>query len=327
MTKKIFDPSLVPTQPQNATNPDFTDDSIIPGGNPYLMRARMATAGGSRGAWSVVNLVDYQAELSSEVAPWATHNQSLLYNQKSYSKIIHEANKFFDSGQTKYIKHVETMGITLDENVVVNAPITGVSVWFRWMRKEAFKGWTFSGDVANGYTTTVCDRESPCSRWQVETYDPGEWQFMGNHVGTSFSIAIPLPTSTWNAFIASLGSNPNAVPEQIWFQMLVSANTTSAPNKYNYRWIGTTNQQTQFSGITAPSWCSAVGNYKVGESYVSHDDAGNILDANARGYLPWNPYYGASINNTWDTFKRQRNTFADVALFAPRRWFIQRGDM
>lgn len=352
MSKRIFDPALVPVQQQSVDSPDFNSDMIM-SANPYVMRGRMATGNKSRrGTWSVVNLIDFKTD-SPTGYQWASEPDiSKLYKQTSYLNVSKWSNKFFDESQYAYVPHVDTVTITLDDSDVINAPITGVDVWFRWMPMEAFDGYSFDGsDKINGVLTTTwnCTRETPCGSWQDEAWSPTEWQYAGSHTTSSFTVTVPMPVAFKELEQAWAAESPKPTgtaittwindwffnnKKDLWFQILVTGHSTWKPNPYNYRWIGITDKLVQAdfanSGLWStyrrywtadnPSGDGALGQYKVGESFISHKDNGAVQFYNAVGYLPWNPYYGKTINNEWNTYHRQRTTFGDIALFAPKRW-------
>lgn len=352
MSKRLFNAQAIPTEQQVTGSPDFTDDNIMPGNNPYVMRGRMAT-GGRSGVWSIVNLTDYKYDQDSD-GDWAdtnNPNQSILYNSTSTIGVDENgmviANKYYDNADGAYITYVKEMTVNLNDIDVINAPITGVDVWFRWMPPEAFNKylWNEGGDIYDTLETGYnCPREVPCGSWQTETWIPNEWKFVGTRYSTSFSVTIPMPAEyrEWEGIWEEEPNKPGtAVGRQqyvdanfpeTWFQFLVTGHSTWKPDKYNYRWIGDTDRFGESSFVNTSAWDDnkrywsigntggALGGYKVGDSFISHNDSGDILNRTAVGYLPWNPHYGASQQNVWETYRRQRTTFGDVAIFAPRRW-------
>ena len=123
------------------------------------------------------------------------------------------------------------------------------------------------------------------SQKEPSSYVPSDWQLIGSYTASSFTTAIPRK------------SDPLTDTSE-HFQILVTHNTTIKPDKYNYRWVG-----------------NLAASYKLGEPY---NDSGT-----KRGYLPWNPGYGAAIGGTqWSNYARQRTTMQDIALFYPRRWRV-----
>jgi hypothetical protein len=333
------------------------------------------TTGSRDGVWSPVNLTQYKSDPNVDWY-WAdvnNPNASKVYKQLSTigtdaTSGVVTASKFYDATQYSYIQYVKEVSINLSDRGVVNAPITGVDVWLRWMPKEAFNKYTFNGsNKINGILTTGynCPRESPCNSWQTESWIPSEWQFVGTRYETSFTLTVPLPPeySEWEGMWNDLVSKPadsgtststtnlrlqyvnNNFPD-VWFQVLVTGHATWKPDRYNYRWIGNTDVYTQADYVDVATWkanrfywtsdhpdVDVVTPYKVGDYFISHNDDGSVWNYRAVGYLPWNPYYGATVpdraeadrggilvSNRWTTFRRQRTTFGDIALFAPKRW-------
>lgn len=256
------------TATKNVTPVDYDGDNIFANGNPYIMRARMVTKAGAAGPWSAVQLSSYTTDNMSAGDPWGS---TILANQKA-SLDFGETSTYYDgSGFNTYVSAVN---INLEENS--NQSVTGVNVWFRWMPSTLFE--------------STPSLSPPASMQQkVPTASGGEpqdWILAGTYNASSFTTAVPRRTDVSDA--------------NMYFQVLVTDNTTIKPNKYNYRWIGTTS-------ISPKS--------KLGEAW-------NASGA-VRGYAPWNPWYAASVAtaaNAWTTYARQRSTQQDIALFYPRKW-------
>lgn len=262
MSKKLIDPSNVPQYPQvvmTPTPPDFASDESLPI-NRYIMRSRMVTQSGNAGQWGVIQVPSYHNDTTS-VNSWTTNNP--LHNQIAS----------LDRGQTSTfggITYVSTVNITLEENVYVQAATSGVKVWFRWMPLDMFA------------STPTADPAQYVQK-DGDAYAHEEWSLIGFYNASSFTVTLPRPSS--------YATNK-------YFQILVTANTTTKPTKYNYRWVWTD------GGYTGT---------RIGETNGSN-----------RGYLPWNPYYGAALNasSPWATFHRQRTTMQDLAIFYPRKWHV-----
>jgi hypothetical protein len=258
--------------PQTATGTitpiDYEDDSIFVDGNPYIMRARMTTKAGAAGPWSSVQLPDYMADLMGVSDPWGS---TALALQKA-SLDTGTQSTYYDG--TGFNTYVSAVNINLEENP--NQAVTGVNVWFRWMPSSLFES-----TPSNNPPATMQQKVPTASNGQ-----PQEWALAGTYNSSSFTTAIPRKTDV---------SDTNA-----YFQILVTDNTTTKPNKYNYRWIGNT---------------SVSPKSKIGEAYTGP----------TRGYVPWNPWYAASVAgaaSAWTTYARQRSTLQDIALFYPRKWRI-----
>lgn len=363
MSKRLFHAEGVPTEPQVSGLPDFTDESVIEA-NPYIMRGRL-TSGLSRGVWSAINLPDYQYDTDTD-SNWASgSNASKLYKQLSViaSNPV-TSSKFYDTSANSYIEYVKEVTVNLDEVAAQNAPTTGVDVWFRWMPSNAFQTFTFTtpGNLINGLAPPTYDfvdapaqlDDIPSGGWQLNGmssidqnysvnpyWEPTEWSFVGTRFATSFSVAIPIPQEyrDWEGYWEGLGGGKpadgfrklhvNDYFNDVWFQILVTGHSSWKPDRFNYRWIGNTDQYTS-SDFDTGMWATyqrywsegaangAINNSKVGEFFTdTRVEAGNYRTA---GYLPWNPHYGMTKSDQWNTYRRQRTTFGDIAIFAPRRW-------
>lgn len=351
MSKVVFKPDGVPTEPQAIGEPDFSSDSIIDGSNPFIMRSR-ARAGSLAGVWVPPSLIEYKSDANSD-GSWATgSDSSKLYEQLSTigaSGSTSIASRFYAASPNSYVDYVKETTINLDAATVVNAAITGVDVWFRWLPKAAFKRFAFTGSKISGVTSTGynCPLDEPCGSWQDEAYVPPEWTFVGTRASQSFSVTIPIPDeyrqfeATWAAEASKPtdSGSPRNLRKQyvdanfidVWFQILVTGHSTWKPNPYNYRWIGDTGRYVE-SDYATGQWASlrrywssgapagSIGNYRVGEYFNSHLNDRSVANYRVAGYLPWNPFYGAAVQTGWDTYRRQRTTFGDIAIFAPRRW-------
>lgn len=368
MSKRLFDANGVPTEPQSSGLPDFADDSASEA-NPYIMKGRL-TAGVSRGAWSIVNLTDYQHDIDVEGDWRLGDNASKLFNQVSNiasdSNGVVTANKFYDNSPHTYVQYVKEVTVNLDEGIVKNAPVTGVDVWFRWMPSTAFS--MYVRDV-NGKITGTTDvgyrgqQDVPDDGWQkrgpstieelpsTAVWEPTEWSFIGTRFEPSFSVTVPMAAQfkTWEGIWAAnqaltpptkvdktsktaVNNFINSNFPEMWFQIIVTGHSTWKPDRYNYRWVGE-DVSDSYNFIDIPTWESTkqywtrdsagiIGGgiyyWKVGERFTAK--GGSEYNYQAIGYLPWNPHYGASKTDRWNTYRRQRNTFGDVAIFAPRRW-------
>ena len=361
MSKRLFHAEGIPTEPQVSGLPDFTDDSVIEA-NPYIMRGRL-TSGLSRGVWSTINLPEYQYDADVDSNWISGANQSKLYKQLSViaSNPV-TSSKFYDTSANSYIEYVKEVTVNLDEVAAQNAPTTGVDVWFRWMPGTAFQTFNFggAGGTINGLSAAFIDTSAsiddiPSGGWQkdgksainqsdsgsTQFWEPSEWSFVGTRFATSFSVAIPIPQEyrDWEAYWEGLGGGKpadgfrkvhvNDYFNDVWFQILVTGHSSWKPDRFNYRWIGNTDQYIS-SDFDTGMWTTyqrywsegaangAINNSKVGEFFIdTRVEASNYRTA---GYLPWNPHYGMTKSDQWNTYRRQRTTFGDIAIFAPRRW-------
>lgn len=370
MSKKLFHPEGVPTEPQVSGQPDFTSDAILEA-NPYVMRGRMAL-GQNTGVWSVVNLPEFKYGSDTD-GEWTSGTYpSKLYQQKSTvgtgTGEVVTGIKFYDTSQNSYIEYVKEITINLDEDAAVNAPTTGVDVWFRWMPALAFQTFSFegSGGKINGLRSDFVDTpqsidDIPVGAWQKNGkssidqvdasnpfWEPSEWSFVGTRFSNSFSVTVPMPPeyTQWEAYWEGLGVGKpadgfrklhvNDYFSEVWFQVLITSHSTWKPDKYNYRWIGNTDQYLSADFDTG-MWTTyqrywsegastgAINDAKVGE-YVADLRTRPVTSTSVTntyrtaGYLPWNPHYGMTKTDQWNTYRRQRTTFGDIAIFAPRRW-------
>ena len=269
MSKKVFDPRSVPLYPQTsigAQSIDFDSETIGP--NPYIMRARLVSKAGNAGEWSAIQMPNYAVDTYGGAAPWSG---SLLYNQTA-NLDIGQKTAINWSGTVK--TYVSSININLQDTSKQKYSTSGVKVWMRWIAYSMFEA------------TPTGNEFPPVDQKTGAAYDHPEWQLLGVYNAASFTTAIP----RWNP-TPSL-----TVSSDVYFQILVTDNTTIRPNKYNYRWLGSTNP-----ALT-----------KVGEPYGA---------GAARGYLPWNPNYGqATTGNPWTIYMRQRSTLQDIAIFYPRKW-------
>lgn len=370
MSKRVFQAGGVPTEPQISGSPDFNDETVVEA-NPFVMRGRMV-AGVNTGIWSPVSLPEYQYGVNSE-GEWT---DSKVYNQLStIGSDAVVSNRFYDDSENSYIKYVKEVTVNLDEVAGVNAPITGVDVWFRWMPADAFQafnhvGYELSGLIngLSGYTTTAAFIDNsasyddiPVAAWQkpgmsstnqanqnaTQYWEPPEWTFVGTRFANSFGVAIPMPSAyneweeQWNQLVSKPGDGFRQVyvndnfPD-VWFQILVTGHSTWKPDRFNYRWIGNSDQYLSADFDTG-AWASyqqywsegastgSINDYKVGEYFqdtivrpVTSESVTKTF--RTAGYLPWNPHYGNAQSDKWNTYRRQRTTFGDIAIFAPRRW-------
>lgn len=433
MSKRVFRPETIPTEQQEVNSPDFSDDSIIIDNNPFIMRGRMV-AGINAGVWSPVNLTPYKYDENVN-GGWT---DSTLYDQVSSigsdaTVGVVTASKFYDDSAHTYVQFVKELTINLNGEDVVNAPTTGVDVWFRWMPPAAFKKYTLNeGNKITGVTTSSynCPRETPCGSWQKppphspqystdDYWEPTDWQFIGTRYEVSFNVTVPMPPNfnEWIGIWRSKQSSGTPINindassvefyinqnfPDVWFQVLVSGHSTWKPDKYNYRWIGNTDEYVEADFVDNSTWNAyrqywavqngtytwssntitvtssghghsigdsvylnftsggAIGNgdafrivnvpnantftvdfdgsgtsgnvtislIKVGDKFVSHNDDGSVWNYYAIGYLPWNPHYGKTLVDYGspdysifeNTYRRQRTTFGDVAIFSPKRW-------